>query len=99
MKLQSLVAIFLIIIVPIVIVLSIYVENLVDVADKEARINQALINATYDSVRAYQMNTFNENYSTDDEDEFDALQLLNENREEGNEHGWILSVNKDKMKI
>ena len=43
--------------------------------------------------------TFSENYSTDDEDEYDALQLLNENREEGNEYGWILSINKEKMKI
>lgn len=43
--------------------------------------------------------TFSENYSTDEEDEYDALQLLNENREEGNEHGWILSIDKENIKI
>ena len=42
---------------------------------------------------------FNENYSTDDVDEYDAIQLLNEDRTEGNEHGWVLSVNKEKKKI
>ena len=39
------------------------------------------------------------NYSTDDEDEYNAIKLLNENKNEGNEEGWVLSVNKDKMKI
>lgn len=42
---------------------------------------------------------FNGNYSTDDEDEYNAIKLLNENRNEGNEEGWVLSVNKDQMKI
>ena len=40
--------------------------------------------------------TFNENFSTDDEDEFDAIQLLNEDRSEGNENGWVLCIDKDK---
>ena len=43
--------------------------------------------------------TFNENFSTDDEDEYDAIQLLNEDRSEGNENGWVLCINKDDKKI
>jgi len=42
---------------------------------------------------------FTENYSTDDEDQYNAIKLLNENKNEGNEEGWVLSINKDKMKI
>lgn len=40
-----------------------------------------------------------ENYSTDDEDEFNAVNLLNEDRNEGNEYGWTLAIEKDKTKI
>ena len=40
-----------------------------------------------------------DNYSTDDEDEYNAINLLNEDKNEGNEYGWVLSVNKDNMKI
>lgn len=43
--------------------------------------------------------TFEGQYSTDDEDEYNAIKLINENRNEGNEEGWILSINKDKVKI
>ena len=40
-----------------------------------------------------------DNYSTDDEDEYNAINLLNEDKNEGNENGWVLSVNKDNMKV
>jgi hypothetical protein len=40
-----------------------------------------------------------DNYSTDDEDEYNAINLLNEDKNEGNEYGWVLSVNKDNMKV
>ena len=43
--------------------------------------------------------SFSGNFSTDDEDEYNAIKLLNENREEGNEHGWTLSVDKGHIKI
>lgn len=40
-----------------------------------------------------------ENYSTNDEDEFAAINLLNEDRNEGNDLDWVLSVTKDNIKI
>lgn len=40
-----------------------------------------------------------ENYSTNDEDEFAAINLLNEDRSEGNNLDWVLSVTKDNIKI
>ena len=40
-----------------------------------------------------------ENYSTNDEDEFAAINLLNEDRSEGNDLDWVLSVTKDNIKI
>ena len=39
-----------------------------------------------------------ENYSTNDEDEFAAINLLNEDRNEGNDLDWVLSVTKDNIK-
>ena len=44
--------------------------------------------------------TFNSNnYSTDDKDEFDSIELLNEDRAEGNEKGWVLNSDKDNIKV
>jgi hypothetical protein len=40
-----------------------------------------------------------DNYSTDDEDEYNAINLLNEDKNEGNEYGWVLSVDKNNMKV
>ena len=40
-----------------------------------------------------------ENYSTNDEDEFAAINLLNEDRSKSNDLDWVLSVTKDKIKI
>lgn len=41
---------------------------------------------------------FDTNYSTDDKDEYDAITLLNEDRKEGNEFGWTICVDKEKVK-
>ena len=64
MKLQQLSVIFIIIILPIAIVLDTYVNNLIDVSNKEKNYNTTLYNSTYDSVRAYQMNTLNNSFAS-----------------------------------
>lgn len=64
MKIQHLAVIFVIIIMPISIVISTYVNNLIDVANKEAKFNSILLNSTYDAVRAYQINTMNNDFAS-----------------------------------
>lgn len=63
MKLQHLSVIFVIIIVPISMVLSTYINNMIKVANKQKEYDSALYNATYDAVRAYQMNTLNNSFA------------------------------------
>lgn len=62
MKIQNLAVIFIIIIMPISIVLSTYTGRLIDVSKRQAEYDSLLLNSTYDSIRAYQMNTLNNNY-------------------------------------
>lgn len=64
MKLQHLSVIFIIIIMPIVMVMSIYTNNLVKVANTKADYDKILMNSTYDAVRAYQLNTLNNSFSS-----------------------------------
>ena len=64
MKLQHLSVIFVIIIMPISMVISTYVNNLIDVSNKGANYDNVLYNATYDAVRAYQMNTVNNTFAS-----------------------------------
>lgn len=63
MKLQQLGVIFVIIILPIVMVVSQYTKTLVEVANTQANYDAALMNSTYDAVRAYQINTLNNSYA------------------------------------
>lgn len=65
MKLEALTVIFLIIIIPISIVLSEYVDNRITTEKRELEYNTKLLNATYDAIKSYQMNTVN-NYTGDD---------------------------------
>lgn len=65
MKLESLSIIFLIIIIPITIVLSEYVNNRITTEKLELQYNTKLLNATYDAIKTYQINTVN-NYTGDD---------------------------------
>lgn len=62
MKIQSLAIIFIIIIMPITIVLSEYVNNKITTATTELDYNTRLLNATYDSIKAYQLNTVNNEF-------------------------------------
>ena len=59
MKIQGLAIIFIIIIMPITIVLSEYVNNKITIAKTELEYNTRLLNSTYDAMKAYQLNTVN----------------------------------------
>ena len=59
MKLQYLAVIFLIIIMPIVMVLSQYIDYQIDAINLKHTYNTKLLEATYDSIKAYQLNTVN----------------------------------------
>ena len=59
MKIQSLSIIFIIIIMPITIVLSEYVNNKIEGEITELQYNTKLLNSTYDAIKAYQLNTVN----------------------------------------
>ena len=64
MKLQQLAVIFVIIVVPISLVLSMYTNKNTEVLRTQAEYNSILLNATNDAVNAYQMNTLRNGYST-----------------------------------
>ncbi len=65
MKLQNFAVIFIIIMLPISMILSMYTGNLIDVANREALYNSILLNSTYDAVKAYQMNTIGNSYESE----------------------------------
>ncbi len=62
MKIQSLSIIFIIIIMPISIVLSEYVNNQIETKQTELLYNTRLLNSTYDAIKAYQLNTVNNSF-------------------------------------
>lgn len=59
MKIQSLAIIFIIIIMPITIVLSEYINNKISTEKTELVYDTRLLNSTYDAIKAYQLNTVN----------------------------------------
>lgn len=59
MKIQSLAIIFIIIIMPISIVLSEYINNKITTEQTELVYHTRLLNSTYDAIKAYQLNTVN----------------------------------------
>ena len=64
MKIQHLAVIFVIIIMPISIILSGYISNQIDAINLQNGYDANLINATYDAVKAFQLNTTNNKYSS-----------------------------------
>lgn len=64
MKLQQLAVVFIIIVLPIAIVLSEYTNINMQVLNKQAEYDNILLTSTYDAIRAFQMNTLNNGYST-----------------------------------
>ena len=65
MKYQHLAVIFCLIIVPISMVVGLFTSNMIKVSEKESAYTSLLYNSTYDAVRAYQINTQNNNYSSE----------------------------------
>lgn len=59
MKIQSLSVIFIIIIIPIAILMSEYIDNKITIAQTEVEYDSKLLNATYSAIKAYQLNTVN----------------------------------------
>lgn len=64
MKLQNLLIIFVVIALPIIIILSVYVEYQVDTANLRSSYDGKIIGATYDTMLAFQLNTTNNKYSS-----------------------------------
>lgn len=64
MKLQHLAVIFVLIIVPISLVLSSYINTQIKTIEQQTKYTTMLINSTYDAARAFQLNTFNNRFST-----------------------------------
>lgn len=63
MKLQSLAIICVLILIPISMVMSVYIQNQIDAINLQSKYDANLINATYDAVKAFQLNTVNNKYS------------------------------------
>ena len=59
MKIQNLAVIFIIIILPISMILTIYVQNQIETLELQVSYDFKLRNATYDAVKAFQLNTIN----------------------------------------
>lgn len=64
MKIQYIAVIFIIIIVPIVMVTSSYINSQLDTIRLQSNYNSILIDSTYDAIRAFQINTVNNRYSS-----------------------------------
>lgn len=64
MKLQHLAIIFVIIIMPISLVMASYIQNQIDAIEMQTALDNSLINATYGAVKAFQINTTNNMYSS-----------------------------------
>ena len=63
MKIQSLAIMFIIIILPISLVMQTYVQNRVETLSMQSQYDSKLTSATYDSLKAYQLNSFNNDTS------------------------------------
>ena len=64
MKLQHLTVIFAIIFLPLVIITSYYIQRQVDTVDLQLSYDSKLLDATYDALTAFEINTANEDLST-----------------------------------
>lgn len=59
MKIQNLAVIFIIIMLPISMVLTAYIQNQVQTLELQISYDTKLTNATYDALKAFQLNTVN----------------------------------------
>ena len=67
LKLQTLSVIFVLIIVPITILLSYYIDTQIDTIALQNSYDAKLLNATYDAIVSFELNTINNKYSTNAE--------------------------------
>ena len=65
MKLESLIIVFLLIIIPITMVLSEYVDKRIEAEKTELNFNTKLLNSTHDAIKEYQLRTVNNEFSYD----------------------------------
>ena len=63
MKIQNLAVIFIIIVLPISMILTAYVQNQVETLELQVSYDTKLTNATYDALKAFQLNTVNSSTS------------------------------------
>ena len=63
MKIQTLAVIFVIIILPISMILTAYIQNQVQTINLQLSYDTKLNNATYDALKAFQLNTINSDTS------------------------------------
>ncbi|MCI9177042.1 MAG: hypothetical protein HFJ28_00265 [Clostridia bacterium] len=64
MKIQHIAIIFIIIILPISMTVSAYIDSQIETIQLQAEYNAKLTDATYDAVKAFQINTVNNRYSS-----------------------------------
>lgn len=64
MKIQYIAVIFVVIIIPITITMSAYINTQIDTINLQTEYNNKLSNATYSAVKAFQINTINNKYSS-----------------------------------
>lgn len=64
MKLQHLAIIFVIIILPISMVVTVYIQTQIDTISLQSKYNTELQTATHDAIKAFQINTINNKYSS-----------------------------------
>lgn len=64
MKIQYIAVVFVIIIIPISLVMSSYIQNQIDAITLQTALDKNLRSATYDAVKAFQLNTTNNKYAS-----------------------------------
>ena len=74
MKLQHLTIIFIIIILPISLVLSEYIQAKIDTILMQTQYSKRLQDATYDALKAFQLNTINNKYSSESDSKIRDIQ-------------------------
>lgn len=64
MKVQHIAVIFVIIMIPIMVVTSLYISTQIDTITLQGKYDTKLTNALYDAIKAFQVNTINNKYSS-----------------------------------
>ncbi len=64
MKIQYLAIIFVIIMLPVSIVVTSYIQAQIDTISVQTEFDNKLLTATYDAIRSFQLNTINNKYSS-----------------------------------